>query len=775
MTRWWHELSSAQRHAVGRAVRAAVVVPCVFAFTTQVIGSPQMSLFSAFGSFALLLMADFGGPTPARLMAYAGLAVAGTFLVTIGTVFSQNPVLSAVVTALVAFAILFAGVINGYFATATTAAVLTFVLPISIPVDVGLLPDRLAGWGLACLVGIPAALFLWPDHSGLALRAAAGDACLAVAARIDPGRRRGSTGEGLPGGDLSGARTPEVRRLHDLYVSTPYRPTGASGQDRAVARLVHELSWLDSLVGPAIEAPEPGEQDRPVPLRGDERAHLTQTLVGVLRAGGERLRGGTSRPDIDALEGARTAMADAILREIGDPSDRGPQDDEELLTAIEPALRLRAVSYAALAVAVSAVEATRSPRWGVRPRSLPGMEDQATPVDPTDDLPAHVGSGPGAPRTWARAVGSLLRGYASPRSVWFRNSVRGAVGLAGAVLVAHLADVEHSFWVVLATLSVLRSTTMGLGSTVVRTLLGTVVGVVVGGVLIVVLGDHSALLWVLLPLAVMFTGYAPGVLSFATGQAAFSLMVLILFNLIQPAGWQVGLVRIEDIALGCAISLVAGLLFWPRGVRNTLAHNASTAFVRTIDYLAASVRRLSRDGGPEAGDLSRAARSAVDTGRRLDDAFRHYLASRAGGQGTAVAATLVAGVHRIRFAAHSLAGLAASGAAPSTGLGPVEPKAAAIQSWYHTFAASLVARAGLPTPETTGRAGRIDALRCLREAAMAGRGVAARHGIYLMWANQQLEEIRELEAELASAASDLEQAGRRGRTSRLGRWLSSQR
>ena len=34
-------------------------------------------------------------------------------------------------------------------------------------------------------------------------------------------------------------------------------------------------------------------------------------------------------------------------------------------------------------------------------------------------------------------------------SVWLQNSVRGAVGLGLAVLVAKLAGVQHAFWVVL--------------------------------------------------------------------------------------------------------------------------------------------------------------------------------------------------------------------------------------------------------------------------------------------------------------------------------------
>ena len=44
-----------------RAVRAAVLVPGLFAFTSQVIGNLQMATFAAFGGFATLVLASFGG------------------------------------------------------------------------------------------------------------------------------------------------------------------------------------------------------------------------------------------------------------------------------------------------------------------------------------------------------------------------------------------------------------------------------------------------------------------------------------------------------------------------------------------------------------------------------------------------------------------------------------------------------------------------------------------------------------------------------------------
>ena len=56
-----------------------------------------------------------------------------------------------------------------------------------------------------------------------------------------------------------------------------------------------------------------------------------------------------------------------------------------------------------------------------------------------------------------------LLSHLSFRSVWFRNAFRGAVGLALAVAVVEVTDVAHGFWVVLGTLSVLRSSAVGTG------------------------------------------------------------------------------------------------------------------------------------------------------------------------------------------------------------------------------------------------------------------------------------------------------------------------
>src|SRR5919198_5752357 len=63
------------------AVRAAIVMPAMFAFADQVIGNPQTSLFAAFGSFAVLVLVEFGGLRRTRLVAYLALAAVGVALI----------------------------------------------------------------------------------------------------------------------------------------------------------------------------------------------------------------------------------------------------------------------------------------------------------------------------------------------------------------------------------------------------------------------------------------------------------------------------------------------------------------------------------------------------------------------------------------------------------------------------------------------------------------------------------------------------------------------
>src|SRR3954469_11742912 len=118
--------------ALRRAGRTAVVMPAMFALGSEVIGNPDVATFAAFGSFAMLLLVDFQGPMLDRLRAQATLAVACGVLISVATLVSRTTWLAAAAMAVVAFGILFAGVVSSVLAASTTTLLLAFILPVSL-------------------------------------------------------------------------------------------------------------------------------------------------------------------------------------------------------------------------------------------------------------------------------------------------------------------------------------------------------------------------------------------------------------------------------------------------------------------------------------------------------------------------------------------------------------------------------------------------------------------------------------------------------------------
>jgi hypothetical protein len=155
----------------------------------------------------------------------------------------------------------------------------------------------------------------------------------------------------------------------------------------------------------------------------------------------------------------------------------------------------------------------------------------------------------------------------------------------------------------------------------------------------------------------------PGTAPFLVGQAAFTITVVVLFNLLAPAGWRVGLLRIQDVALGCAVSLVIGVLFWPRGAASVVGDDLADSSAGGSAYLARAVDWALGLRDTEPGT----AIAAVTAGIRLDDALRGFLAE----QGSKRMDKndlwhLVMATMRLRLTAYSLAGLPER-AAPANG------------------------------------------------------------------------------------------------------------
>jgi uncharacterized membrane protein YccC len=702
--------------ALKSAARAAIVMPAVFAFADKVIGQPQTSIFAAFGSFAMLVLVEFGGPPRTRFLAYLSLGCVGATFITLGTLCSRSPWLGAGAMAAVGFATLFSGAFSGYLSAGATGAILAFVLAVTIRAPSSAIPDRLEGWGIATAAAICAVMLLWPLRRRADLQREAAGAVRSVADVVD------ADAEQLA--QRARRAREAVDRLGRRLLGTQHRPSGPTGPTAALASLPDELDWLLSF----LSAPaEPAA----LKLACAEDEQAMAAAAAMLRASAERLDGRDVRPDFAQLNAARDEVARALVRRLPELPPDTPTG--ALPAALGPPFRIRAATYSARQVASYALRASGA---------------DAPELDQSD-----LGRQPA--RAALEATEQLAREHASVGSVWFQNSFRGAVGLAIAVYIAQRTGLQHGFWVVLGTLSVLRSSALGTGWSILSALAGTAVGIVIGALLVIVIGTHEGVLWGVLPVAVLLAAYAPRAISFAAGQGGFTVVLFILFNLIQPVGWRVGLVRVEDVAIGFAISLGVGLLFWPRGAAALLREDLAAAYARGAEYVVATARQVIDGRGSE--DAARAGRATDAALHRLDDAFRQYLAERSATTANVEdVAALVGGASRVRRAAQSLTVLRqmADGDTRLERCGHnLDRELDALQSWYVTLGYALVNDRSVPPQHIRDAEGAVRLLACVRDAARGRDKATVNAALVLLWASQHLDNLWHLEAHLGARAN----------------------
>jgi len=209
--------------------------------------------------------------------------------------------------AVVGFAVLFSGAFSGYFAAGATGAILTFVLPVTIPAANSAIPDRLEGWALATAAAICAVMLLWPLRRSANLQRDAAAAIRTVADVVDTDAKQLA--------ERSRLAREAVERLRRGLLATQHRPTGPTGPLAALAAVPDELDWLLSFLAP-------GAEPVALELACAEDDEAFKAAANVLRASAERLEGRDVRPDLARLEAARAAVARALVRRLPElPSD----------------------------------------------------------------------------------------------------------------------------------------------------------------------------------------------------------------------------------------------------------------------------------------------------------------------------------------------------------------------------------------------------------------------------------------------------------------------
>jgi uncharacterized membrane protein YccC len=208
----------------------------------------------------------------------------------------------------------------------------------------------------------------------------------------------------------------------------------------------------------------------------------------------------------------------------------------------------------------------------------------------------------------------------------------------------------------------------------------------------------------------------------------------------------VGVVRIEDVAIGCAVSVVVGVLFWPRGVAGVVGDDLADAFRQGAEYLMQAVRWAlgQRETPPDR------AGAALAAGLRLDDALRGLLAD----QGTKRLPKedvwrLVGAAMRLRLTARSLARVRDPKREADPAQGAVLERAERLAGWYSELAA-VVAR---PT-DRAGNAPQAPGLDALTaDAQLVGDPSLHRHRD--VWVELHLDHLREHLPDVVGPATKL--------------------
>jgi hypothetical protein len=371
--------------------------------------------------------------------------------------------------------------------------------------------------------------------------------------------------------------------------------------------VVDDLQWLS---------------DRVIDTSGDVLAEMRDPVVRVLRDSANVL----TTPKADGRDQLRAdlALALAVQRLVAQTRYRddiveilGEDNDAAAIGVGRKLLTRRTISACVSAtgrIIGIAADADARPVWArVLGRRLPesGASDRVY--------------------SESQAIAYLTAGFVATRAVVVRNSLRTGLGLASAVAITHLFPVQHGFWVVMGAMSVLRSSALTTGTRVLRAVTGTGIGFVLGALFIELMGVDPAVMWTMLPIVAFGSAYVPEVASFIAGQAMFTMMVLIIFNVIVPTGWSVGLIRVEDVVVGAMVGIVVSLLVWPRGASATVSRAIDTACAVGATYLRAAVRRVNRGASEAANDRVFAlGQEALTASRTLDDAVRQYLSENGG-------------------------------------------------------------------------------------------------------------------------------------------------
>jgi uncharacterized membrane protein YccC len=567
--RTWLEAKDPGLLAVKRSVRVSLVTVLGFYFSLYVVGEDQMAFYASFGCIALGALSEVTGEPRQRTKTYAGALLAGIVLVTLGTLLAVNTWAAVGGMLVVGFAVAYAGVGGPRLIGAATGLQLLYILPSFPPYAPESLGWRLLGLVLAITLLAVADRVLWPPPVptpfSKRLAEAIGGIHDRLAALREPEHHQQPATSSNSSISLRMSGLPHMQR-----------PTGPGRRDRAA---MHAVALLRGLEGRVAALTELTAAHPPDPTSPHPSAPLLDVAVRVLGQSAEALDGsagnsGDRAPDPDLVDAALSAYV-----QKREALAESAQTENDLRSRLRFAVIVEEIAIWTrdLAVATKIIRGDRVHE--------PKAQSTAEPFWY-------------ATRSTAELWFIRFRGHLTPRSVFFQNAIRLALGLAIARLVAGLLDLSHGFWVLLATLTLMRTSLTATRAAVIPAFIGTVIGGLLMAVVLGLAGGDSKFYEIAFPF-ILVIGLAAGpVAGPMVGQAAFTLVVALLFAQMAPVTWRLAEVRITDVVLGGLLGAVIGLLVWPRGATGEMRRTAKASLDTAANDLESTVRSLTHRETP---------------------------------------------------------------------------------------------------------------------------------------------------------------------------------
>lgn len=563
-----------------RGIRAAIALPVTLFVALYVFDDASAASFAGFGAVGLLMTADYAGSVLQRTIDYLGTGIVVTGLIAVGMLISGNPLTAAIGTLVIAFLTYLAQMFRGNVAVGAPAALLMFIVAVCIGTRGTTIPDALTAWWIAVSVCTIVALVVLPRQRQDRARQLLADildrsADMARASWLEPFDAARVRGIATSLDDL-------LTDLRSVHAGKPFRSSGVTQKERALSLLIDHVWGMRQVVR------DPRLEQHPTEGHGpsvDAARELAQQIELTQRASAAALRDPQQAPSIEGIAAARDAFREAVTVDVLDRSSQGSQPSDIAVDVTKQHI----ISLSSMIVEQTA-QLVR--------------EVNGKPIDEAR----------GALSVPRRSLATFVRSQLTLDSGWLRNAVRSALGLAIAMVIVSLTDIQDGFWVLLGVIAVLRFDSFTTRRNAWQALLGTAIGVVVASLVIAAFDGNVLVMWILLPISVFLAGWSAVALKYPIAQASFTGFVLILIAITRwPPDVVTGTYRIFDIGLGALIAVTVALVIWPGGALGTLDKAMSGSIVTSWKYAAAVARSFATRSDPTIirDDLAHARRALL--------------------------------------------------------------------------------------------------------------------------------------------------------------------